>query len=57
MYYRGAVAAILVFDITNEASFSKVKDWVQGMNSITYIILVSHSRMHKRSTFLKYIFC
>jgi len=28
MYYRGACAAILAFDITSEISFVKVKDWV-----------------------------
>jgi len=33
MYYRGAVAAILVFDITNDASFGKVKDWVQELRT------------------------
>jgi len=28
MYYRGACAAILAFDITSEESFAKVKDWI-----------------------------
>jgi hypothetical protein len=30
MYYRGAAAALLVFDIASEESFNKVKDWVKG---------------------------
>ena len=28
LYYRGAVAAILVFAVTDESSFDKLKDWV-----------------------------
>jgi GTPase SAR1 family protein len=30
MYYRGAVAAVLVYDITNLASFHSVKGWIKG---------------------------
>lgn len=30
MYYRGAAAAILVYDITNPKSFEAVQDWVNG---------------------------
>jgi small GTP-binding protein len=28
MYYRGAAAAIVCFDITNENSFTKMKEWL-----------------------------
>eukprot|EP00753_Platysulcus_tardus_P005349 PLAT13204.1.p1 GENE.PLAT13204.1~~PLAT13204.1.p1 ORF type:complete len:241 (+),score=35.84 PLAT13204.1:75-725(+) len=31
MYYRGASAAILVFDITDESSFVVMKDWVEEL--------------------------
>ncbi|KAF3779070.1 Ras-related protein [Nymphaea thermarum] len=31
MYYRGAAAAIIVFDITNPDSFSQAKKWVQEL--------------------------
>ncbi|CAN6481436.1 unnamed protein product [Victoria cruziana] len=31
MYYRGAAAAIIVFDITNSDSFSRAKKWVQEL--------------------------
>jgi len=31
LYYRGAVAAILVFSITDEASFEKLKEWVREL--------------------------
>eukprot|EP00027_Filamoeba_sp_ATCC50430_P001162 CAMPEP_0168561736 /NCGR_PEP_ID=MMETSP0413-20121227/11753_1 /TAXON_ID=136452 /ORGANISM="Filamoeba nolandi, Strain NC-AS-23-1" /LENGTH=201 /DNA_ID=CAMNT_0008593125 /DNA_START=89 /DNA_END=694 /DNA_ORIENTATION=+ len=31
MYYRGAQAAIIVYDITNKASFEKAKDWVKEL--------------------------
>jgi hypothetical protein len=30
MYYRGASAAILVYDVTSVESFECVKDWVTG---------------------------
>ncbi|QRV91015.1 Ras-like GTP-binding protein RYL2 [Ceratobasidium sp. AG-Ba] len=30
MYYRGASAAILVYDITNASSFDDVKVWIEG---------------------------
>jgi small GTP-binding protein len=33
LYYRGAVAAILVFDITNELSFDKMKEWVRELQA------------------------
>ncbi|XP_068651581.1 ras-related protein RHN1-like [Aristolochia californica] len=31
MYYRGAAAAIIVFDITSTESFSRAKKWVQEL--------------------------
>lgn len=38
MYYRGADAAILVFDITDPKSFLNCKKWVQGRLMLdTYI--------------------
>jgi Ras-related protein Rab-5C len=33
MYYRGAAAAIVVYDITNAASFTKAKKWVQELQA------------------------
>jgi Ras-related protein Rab-21 len=33
MYYRGASAAILVFDITSAESFEAVKDWVKELKA------------------------
>lgn len=33
MYYRNAKAAILVFDLLNEATFEKIKEWLQGTNA------------------------
>ena len=30
MYYRGAQAAILVYDITSEESFTDMNTWVEG---------------------------
>jgi small GTP-binding protein len=31
MYYRNAAAAIICFDITNEDSFAKMKEWVEEL--------------------------
>jgi len=33
MCYRGASAAVLVYDITSEASFTKVQDWVTELRN------------------------
>ncbi|XP_059658165.1 ras-related protein RABF2a isoform X2 [Cornus florida] len=33
MYYRGAAAAIVVYDITNQASFDRAKKWVHELQS------------------------
>ncbi|GMI72987.1 ARABIDOPSIS RAB GTPASE HOMOLOG F2B, RAB GTPASE HOMOLOG F2B [Hibiscus trionum] len=33
MYYRGAAAAIIVYDMTNQASFERAKKWVQELQS------------------------
>lgn len=33
LYYRGALAAILVYDITNEESFHDIKVWLEGQRS------------------------
>ncbi|KAG8729272.1 hypothetical protein FRC12_021101 [Ceratobasidium sp. 428] len=41
MYYRGASAAILVYDITNASSFDDVKIWIDG----TYPVLWSLSTL------------
>lgn len=30
MYYRGAEAALIVFDVTDMNSFEVMKDWVDG---------------------------
>lgn len=31
MYYRGAHAAILVYDLTNEDSLADIQVWLDGM--------------------------
>ncbi|KAE8655604.1 Ras-related protein Rab-5A [Hibiscus syriacus] len=33
MYYRGAAAAIIVYDTTNQMSFERAKKWVQELQS------------------------
>jgi len=34
MYYRNAAAAIVVYDITNEASFDVLQDWIKELNRL-----------------------
>lgn len=34
MYYRGANAALLLYDITNAATFEDVRGWLQGTSVI-----------------------
>lgn len=31
MYYRGANAALLLYDITNAATFEDVRGWLEGL--------------------------
>ena len=46
MYYRGAKAAIVVYDITREETFTRAKDWVEELrkfaNSDIVIALVGN---------------
>jgi small GTP-binding protein len=42
MYYRGAIAAVIVFDVTNRESFDQVQGWInelQNTSSNTVILL------------------
>ena len=34
MYYRGANAALLLYDITNASSFEDVRGWLEGEHSL-----------------------
>jgi small GTP-binding protein len=34
IYYKGAEAAFIVFDITNRESFEKIKDWYEEINQL-----------------------
>jgi hypothetical protein len=46
IYYRGAAAAVLVFDMTSRKSFNKLKDWVRGMRHVragTWVDSLAHS--------------
>lgn len=52
IYYRGSHGAILVFDITDEESFQKVKNWVRELqkmlgNDITLAIVGNKSDLVK----------
>jgi len=42
MYYRGAAAAVLVYDVTSPETFKKVKEWVKELRTNVFeeIILV-----------------
>ena len=39
MYYRGASAAILVYDITSEESFTEMTSWMEGTTCARYLSL------------------
>jgi len=32
MYYRGAIAALILYDITSGATFEEVRDWLEGLS-------------------------
>lgn len=38
LYYRGALAAILVYDVTDESSLQDLKFWLQGAWRLTYSV-------------------
>ncbi len=38
MYYRGAQAALLVYDITSQESFEELSSWIDGKAVYRYII-------------------
>ena len=46
MYFRNAVAAIVVYDVTDKVAFDKVEDWVKLIRSNAppdiYIVLVGN---------------
>ncbi|KAJ5072453.1 ras-related protein rab-5c [Anaeramoeba ignava] len=55
MYYRGAAAAIVVYDITNKDSFVKAKDWVkellrQGSSNIVIAIVGNKTDLEESRT-------
>lgn len=55
MYYRGAAAAIVVYDITNQDSFAGAKSWVKELqrrgDSNVVIALVSSYSFFSLSVF------
>lgn len=36
MYYRGAQAALLVYDITSQESFVELHSWIEGMGTMRH---------------------
>ena len=46
MYYRGASAALLVYDLTSAPSFNKVKEWVNGMILMINILIYLELRLN-----------
>ena len=54
MYYRGAKAAILVFDISNEDSFHKSKSWLKDLKAHAdpdVVICIAGNKCDKEPTF------
>lgn len=41
MYYRGAHAALLLYDITNASTFEDVKGWLEGMILVLQLLTSS----------------
>ncbi|KHG09338.1 Ras-related RABF2b -like protein [Gossypium arboreum] len=51
MYYRGAAAAIIVYDITNLASFERAKRWIEELQAQGSKNLCSRERPFLRGNF------
>lgn len=46
MYYRGAQAAIVVYDIQNQDSFQRAKTWVKELHKQVSVINFSFFSAH-----------
>lgn len=58
MYYRGARAAILCYDLTERASFDKIRYWVGELQENEQVSLKSESKVIlkiKKYKFLLYV--
>lgn len=54
MYYRGAKAAVLVFDVTNEESFQRVTTWLRDLRAHAdpdVVICLAGNKCDKTPTF------
>jgi small GTP-binding protein len=54
MYYRGAKAAICVFDVTNEESFNRVVAWLRDLKNHAdpnVVVCLAGNKCDKPSTF------
>ena len=50
MYYRGASAAILVYDVTNSDSFDALPGWVKGSTWLLLHVRISFVMMKLQSS-------
>jgi GTPase SAR1 family protein len=61
MYYRGAHAALLLYDITNASTFDDVKGWLEGIH--IYCLLPQNLSQHvtraqkERNQRFDYLYC
>ncbi len=44
MYYRGANAALLLYDITNASSFEDVRGWLEGEFQVQLFMVAPQPR-------------
>eukprot|EP01119_Soliformovum_irregulare_P009549 TRINITY_DN2296_c0_g1_i1.p1 TRINITY_DN2296_c0_g1~~TRINITY_DN2296_c0_g1_i1.p1 ORF type:complete len:127 (-),score=9.52 TRINITY_DN2296_c0_g1_i1:442-822(-) len=45
MYYRGAAAALLVYDVTSPETFKKVKEWVRELKTNVFDEISKHVKV------------
>nr|CAI9700266.1 unnamed protein product [Rangifer tarandus platyrhynchus] len=46
MHYRGAQAAVVAYDITNEESFARAKTWVKELQSVGAVLRFPATARH-----------
>jgi len=54
MYYRGAKAAICVFDVTNEESFDRIMNWLRDLKNHAdpnVVICIAGNKCDKEANF------
>ena len=59
MYYRGAAAAVVVYDITSEQSFERAKKWIAELRQLgsAEMVIAVGTQIHTLCSLLPMTVC